>query len=382
MPIIIKDKKMCCGCTACQQICPKNCIEMVRDNEGFLYPKINRNNCIYCGLCERACPEISPFDIVSPIDCYAAKSSDETIRKESSSGGMFTLIAEYVLSQNGVVFGARFDENWQVVMDYTENKDGLKKFRGSKYVQCSIGDSYAQARDFLKSGRKVLYTGSSCQIAGLRRYLGHNYDNLLLVDYLCHGAPSPFLWEKYLEEISQHNVSSLTNISFRSKKRGWKNYGIVIEVGKHIIVDSAFFNNIYMKAFLSDMSLRPSCYHCLARNGRSGSDLTIGDHWAIRNINTLFDDDDGVSLVLLNTDKGYKTFKRINTESIQTDFEKSKKYNGAFYKATEEHLHRKRFFRKLQYRDDVCSLINEELEITMFDHIQKNVKKLLDLIVK
>lgn len=197
MPISIKQNKECCGCTACQQVCPKHCIKMVRDKEGFLYPKLSLNQCIDCGLCERVCPENNPIAHCFPIGCYAAKNKEKEIRRESSSGGMFSLIADYVLEQNGVVFGAKFNENWQVVMDYTEKKEGLKKFRGSKYVKCDIGDSYAQVKHFLQSERKVLYTGSSCQIAGLRKYLRHDYDNLLLVDYLCHGAPSPLLWEKY-----------------------------------------------------------------------------------------------------------------------------------------------------------------------------------------
>lgn len=376
MPINIKDKKNCSGCTACQQICPKHCINMFSDNEGFLYPKVDLKNCINCGLCEKACPDINPLECRLPINCYAVKNNNLDIRKESSSGGVFSLLAEKVLSQKGVVFGARFDSHWQVVMDYTENIEGLDKFRGSKYVKCDIGDTYSKVKDFLSSGRKVLYSGSSCQIAGLRKFLRHDYENLLLVDYLCHGAPSPLLWKKYIEEISRNDVSSLTNISFRNKKRGWKNYSIIIKRGKEVLVDSVFSENIYMRAFLSDMSLRPSCYQCSARNGHSGADITIGDHWAIRDINSSFDDNEGVSLVLINTEKGSCAFENLNANIIETDFVESKKWNGAFYDKTEEHLHRKRFFCKLQYRTDVSALIEDELNINLWDHIKKRLLKI------
>lgn len=376
MPINIKDKKKCSGCTACQQICPKHCINMFSDNEGFLYPKVDLKNCINCGLCEKACPDINPLECRLPINCYAVKNKNLDIRKESSSGGVFSLLAEKVLSQKGVVFGARFDSHWQVVMDYTENIEGLDKFRGSKYVKCDIGNTYSKVKDFLSSGRKVLYSGSSCQIAGLRKFLKHDYENLLFVDYLCHGAPSPLLWKKYIEEISRNDVSSLTNISFRNKKRGWKNFSIIIKRGKEVLVDSVFSENIYMRAFLADMSLRPSCYQCSARNGHSGADITIGDHWAIRDINSSFDDNEGVSLVLINTEKGSCAFEDLNANIIETDFVESKKWNGAFYDKTEEHLHRKRFFRKLQYRTDVSALIEDELNINLWDHIKKRLLKI------
>lgn len=376
MPINIKDKKKCSGCTACQQICPKHCINMFSDIEGFLYPKVDLKNCINCGLCEKACPDINPLECRLPINCYAVKNNNLDIRKASSSGGVFSLLAEKVLSKKGVVFGARFDSHWQVVMDYTENIEGLDKFRGSKYVKCDVGDSYSKVKDFLSSGRKVLYSGSSCQIAGLRKFLKHDYKNLLLVDYLCHGAPSPLLWKKYIEEISRNDVSSLTNISFRNKKRGWKKSSIIIKKGKEVLVDSVFSENIYMRAFLSDMSLRPSCYQCSARNGHSGADITIGDHWAIRDINSSFDDNKGVSLVLINTEKGLCAFENLNANIIETDFVESKKWNGAFYEKTEEHLHRKRFFRKLQYRTDVSALIEDELNINLWDHIKKRLLKI------
>lgn len=245
--IQIKDKSACCGCSACVQICPKRCIVLKEDKEGFLYPVVNQTLCIECGKCEKACPELHPFDAGESLKAYAAKHPDDAVRAESSSGGIFTLLADAVIDAGGVVFGARFDNDWSVVHDFTETHEGLQAFRGSKYVQSRIGSTYEQAERFLKSGRKVLFTGTPCQIAGLKRYLHKEYENLWAVDFVCHGVPSPLVWKKYLEEtiarqcekntvllhskslVSERNsiahewMRKIDAISFRNKNLGWKN---------------------------------------------------------------------------------------------------------------------------------------------------------------
>lgn len=192
--IDILDKQKCCGCSACMQRCPKQCIAMQEDSEGFCYPIVDRNACIACGLCEKVCPMLNPYKARKPLEVHAAINRDEQIRRESSSGGIFTLLAEQTIRKGGVVFGARFDGNWEVRHDWCENIEGLGQFRGSKYVQSRIGACYRQAEIFLKSGRSVLFSGTSCQIAGLHRFLGKSYDNLLSVDVICHGVPSPLVW--------------------------------------------------------------------------------------------------------------------------------------------------------------------------------------------
>lgn len=188
--IQIKDKSACCGCSACVQSCPKQCIVLKEDKEGFLYPVVNQTLCIACGKCEKVCPELHPFDAVQPLMVYAAKHPDESVRAESSSGGIFTLLADAVIDDGGVVFGARFDTDWSVVHDFTETHEGLQAFRGSKYLQSRIGNTYQLAEKFLKAGRKVLFSGTPCQIAGLKRYLHKDYENLLAIDFVCHGVPS------------------------------------------------------------------------------------------------------------------------------------------------------------------------------------------------
>lgn len=311
--IKISAKEQCCGCSACLHICPKHCILFKEDKEGFLYPTVDDSLCIDCGLCEKVCPVINQDEERLPLKVYAAKHPDESIRLKSSSGGIFTFLAEQVIDEGGVVFGARFNEKWEVIHDYAETKDGLAPFRGSKYVQSFIGDSYKQVEMFLKAGRKVMFTGTPCQIAGLKKYLRREYDNLLTVDFVCHGVPSPKVWRMYLqEEITRHRRvdenTILTGINFRDKSTGWSKFSFVLsfstvstEEKRDIIMSSVFTENDYMEVFLSNLSLRPSCFSCPAKSGKSGADVTIGDFWGIETSLPEYDDN-GISLILVNKD--------------------------------------------------------------------------------
>ena len=201
--IHILDKHSCCGCAACVQACPKQCISFNEDEQGFRYPLVDESICIDCGLCEKVCPVIHQLDAKKPLKVYAAQNPNEEIRLKSSSGGIFTMLAESVIDEGGVVFGAQFDKNWEVEHAYTESKEGLAAFRGSKYLQSRTGETYKQTRDFLKAGRSVLYSGTSCQIAGLKKFLRKEYENLITVDVVCHGAPSPLVWRTYLDDFKK-----------------------------------------------------------------------------------------------------------------------------------------------------------------------------------
>lgn len=326
--IEIEQKQLCCGCEACVQVCPKHCIALKEDKEGFLYPHVDVSLCVDCGLCEKFCPVINQSNPREPIAVYAAVNPDEEIRQQSSSGGLFTLLAKTVIEENGVVFGARFDEHWDVIHDYTETDEGLAAFRGSKYVQSRIGNTYSQAERLLKAGRKVMFTGTPCQVKGLKQYLRKEYGNLLTVDFVCHGVPSPKVWQKYLDEevarqceknsVSSHPIPSLSErdalvkgISFRSKALGWKKFSFVLTLSKAtaagekntVSSSSIFYDNAYMQAFLANLSLRPSCYSCPAKAGKSGSDITIGDFWGIEKVAPSLDDDYGCSLLVVNNQK-------------------------------------------------------------------------------
>jgi len=328
--ITIKEKSDCCGCNACTQVCPKQCINMIEDNEGFLYPHVDITKCIDCGLCEKVCPVINQNNPKKPLKVYAAKNANEQIRLDSSSGGLFTIIAEYVINKGGVVFGARFNNNWEVVHDYSETIEGLAAFRKSKYVQSIIGDSYKKVLAFLKEGRKVLFTGVPCQIAGLKLFLRKEYENLLTVDVVCHGVPSPLVWRKYivesitkLDKHKQISYENITDINFRNKEKGWKAYRFVLKVlsgNKNIIINQPFNQNIFMKGFLQNLYLRPSCYKCPAKSFKSGSDITLGDFWGISNFIPEMDDDRGTSMVAVNTTKGEGLYSGLALTSVKTSY--------------------------------------------------------------
>ena len=335
--IELNDKKNCCGCASCVQKCPKHCISLIEDEEGFLYPKMDLGSCINCGLCENVCPVLNQDGKQEPLAVYAANNKDLEIRKNSSSGGIFTLLAEEILKQGGVVFGAKFNEKWEVIHDFVESIDKLGEFRGSKYVQSKIGNTYSQASHFLEEGRWVLFSGTPCQIAGLRKYLRKEYEKLLTVDVICHGAPSPGVFRTFLrDEINKADrydrvkkavwapciplvkkndeidYKRIKAIVFRDKRKGWKMYDFFLAIYKASAVGekSVKFSytrvdkHPYMDGFLKDLYLRPSCYSCPAKGLSSGSDITLGDYWGIETLMPKMDDDKGTSVVITNTSKG------------------------------------------------------------------------------
>lgn len=219
-----KTKSDCCGCEACGQVCPRRCIDFSADGEGFLYPKVNLELCVNCGLCERVCPVVNQADPVLPRSVFAAKSKLLSERMASSSGGIFPLLAKSAIARGGVVFGAAFDENLNVRHSHAETEAQLSAFSGSKYVQSRIGNSFRLAADFLKAGRFVLFSGTPCQISGLKKFLGKDYENLLAVEVICHGVPSPKVFSDYTSA-----ARSVKRICFKDKSTGWKKYSVSIE---------------------------------------------------------------------------------------------------------------------------------------------------------
>jgi NAD-dependent dihydropyrimidine dehydrogenase PreA subunit len=384
--IQIKDKYKCCGCSACVQACPKNCISFDEDEQGFRYPLVNKEHCIDCGLCEKVCPCLNYGVPQKPIKVYSVVNPNEDVRKKSSSGGAFTMIAEVVIDEGGVVFGARFDDKWEVIHDYTETKAGLEAFRGSKYVQSRIGNTYIQARDFLKNGRKVLFTGTSCQIAGLKLFLRKEYVNLLTIDVVCHGVPSPLVWRDYLTELSidtsgivdkKSNVPSqihrdlISGISFRDKISGWKKFSFVMRSSqKHnsqsednkdnIILQETLDENLYLQIFLRNLNLRPSCYNCPAKSGKCKSDFTLGDFWGYSNQEARKDDDKGISLVLVNTDVA-KGFIRKFEPLVESSYDAAFKGNVTLEHSVQEPKYADVFWN--QYKDSglkaVAAIVNK-----------------------
>lgn len=312
---------------------------MRTDKEGFLYPEVNLSECIDCKLCEKVCPVLHPIASTEEPMVFAGINNDTQIRLQSSSGGIFTLIAESVLQKGGVVFGACFDENWKVVHGYTETVEGLARFRGSKYVQSYIGDSFLQAKKFLDEGREVLFSGTPCQIAGLKNFLRKSYRNLLTVDVVCHGVPSPKVWQKYLEESvckayhikgrknSFSFAEKICNINFRSKEKGWKEYNVSIGYNNGKKDVNPFYENSYMNVFLSNFSLRPSCYICPAKIPYVQSDITLADFWGIDKLSPEIDDDKGCGLILVNNLDF--NMHRLNCRLYRQNIDEVVKYNRA-----------------------------------------------------
>ena len=406
--INIINKKDCCGCNACVQRCPKQCITMHADNEGFLYPVVNTETCIDCGLCEKVCPVINQEEPQEPIKVFAAYNKDEKIREQSSSGGIFTLLAEETIKKGGVVFGVKFNEDWMPEFGYTETIEGITPFRGSKYVQAIVGNAYKEAENFLKQGREVLFSGTPCQIAGLKKYLRREYENLLAVDIICHGVPSPKVWDMYLKEtcskllkstpdekiqsvspMGETYKSCIEAVSFRSKITGWKKYSFLLKLnystydGKNTgVFAETLDKNAFMRAFLSDTILRPSCYACPTKQGKSYSDITIADFWGINTIDPSFDDDKGCGLVFVNTAKGANAYSNLNLITKEKTFEEGIKYNSAYYQSSHPHPNRAKFFKNLYKITNLQDYILRMQKPTFTTRVKNRIKRYTKAILR
>lgn len=375
--IKITDKSKCCGCEACVQICPKKCIRFMQDHEGFFYPEADADICIQCGLCLKVCPVIHPYNEHKPQEVLAAINKNEGVRMESSSGGLFTLLAEEIISQGGAVFGVRFDEQWQAVFDSAETIEKLASFRGSKYLQARVGNSFAQCKQILDQGRQVLFSGTQCQIAGLLHFLRKPYPNLLTVDFICHGVPSPKVWQHYLTEIVQDGADAIHNVRFRDKRLGWKHFSFVLDYNVHnkaYSLTSTFRENIYMRAFLANLILRPSCHACPSKSGKSHSDLTIADFWGINKVNPQMDDDKGTSLVLIHTEKGNKALLREQFTCAPANYEDVLRYNSSMEESATCHLKRSKFFFEFNEQTNLHNLIIKCLRPSLKERIKIAVK--------
>lgn len=366
--IEVKEKSFCCGCNACVQCCPKQCIIMHEDEEGFLYPTVNKDVCVDCGLCESVCPFLQTTESVVPIQVLAAKNKDENVRINSSSGGIFYALANSVIHEGGVVFGAVYDDSWEVKIACAEKLEDIKPMMGSKYVQSKVGDAYKIAESFLKQGREVLFTGTPCQIAGLKKFLGKKkYSNLFAVDIICHGVPSPGVWRKYLTETfgedsvakqSPKSSLSLSSIEFRNKLMyGWKNFGFVVrgvaspKQGENsVLMSDIFSRNPYMKGFMNNLYLRPSCHACNVKNLKSGSDITLGDYWGIASLIADYDDDRGVSAITVNTAKGKSLLDRLDIDCRETEFSELCCRNSALISSSDIHPNRNKFYHDISKR--------------------------------
>lgn len=347
----------CCGCSACAQICPQNCISMPENEEGFWIPDIDVSKCVNCGLCEKVCPVINsksetPNDNYIPDKVYAAYNKNESVRLTSSSGGIFIVLAEYTLKNGGIVFGAKLSEDCRSVYHCSaEDYEDVLKFSGSKYVQSDINGTYKDVKLYLESGRLVLFSGTPCQIEGLLCFLQKKYVNLICMDFICHGVPSPKVWRKYIEYAENINTKILYTY-FRDKSNGWKNASLKIDFSNGEKQIELLNKNVYGSAFLSDLCLRNSCYNCKFRKSNHKSDITVCDFWGIDEVAPELNDDKGISALILNSPIGKEIFDKIQSNLIykQVDFYSAEKHN-AILKQPQMHKNRKRFFYRLDSMD-------------------------------
>ena len=304
------EKINCTGCGACFNICPHGAIKMVENTEGFLYPQIEETSCVKCGLCTKVCPSLHPiYQNENNPQCFAAMASDD-LRADSTSGAVFPLLAEDVLKNGGYVCGAAYSEDMLSVEHIiVENVEELRKLKGSKYLQSNTKNCYRQIKKLLSEGKKILFSGTPCQVAGLKGFLQKNYDNLLCVDIICHGTPSPKVYRKYIEELGL--AGKLTQVNFRDKRHGWGGDNFVNIVSEQKSYLKSAKNDAYMKAFLQNYCLRESCGDCPFNKMPRQGDLTIGDFWGVTAYKKSYNDKKGTSVILVNSDKGRNALEKI-----------------------------------------------------------------------
>lgn len=356
-----KIKNTCNGCGICALVCPKKCIKMVEDGEGFLYPGIDESKCIKCNKCRRACSNF-PKKNEYKIKAYATKNKDDEKREKSTSGGMFKILAEYVIKKNGVVFGVKFDENLTAVHDFAENLENCREFSFSKYVRSDLKDSYKRVKEFLDNDRYVLFTGTPCQVQGLRSFLKNDNERLILCEIICHANPSPKVLKMYLNNKEKISGKKIKTIYFRSKNSKMDN-GAYIEFEDGTKIKES----LYITAFSGEQLInRPSCSNCQFVTENRKADFTIGDFWGIEKVIPEFYDKKGISLLTVNTEKASKIFEEIKCKMDykETNLELAFKYNH--HSNLPQSKNRGKFF------DGICN--GEINENNIIDKLKKYTK--------
>ena len=318
--INIVNKVECCGCEACYNVCPKNCIEMKPDEEGFLYPRVNQDTCINCGLCEKVCPIINhvPREKNANQEAYLMQHKDDEICRESTAGGAFTGIASYVIKKGGIVFGVEMTEDYKVRHTSVETIDDLKKFRNSKYVQSRIGTVFQQVKHELNKGRLVCFSGTPCQVEGLRHFLRKDYENLILVDVVCRAVPSPGVWEKYIQyEVEQKG--EMSSIRFRDKTLGYQYSTMELKNKEEKTYRGSIESQPWLRMFFSGMIIRPSCTDCKFRSRYRNSDFTIWDCFPSYRFDKSFDEKKGTTRVLVHSEKGKTIINAIGNNYMMAE---------------------------------------------------------------
>lgn len=340
-------RDLCTGCEACVQGCPVEAITMENDEEGFLRPVLQTDMCTGCGLCAHICPALTSRDTEGHPVAYAARAQDDMLRENSSSGGVFSLLAMEVLAQGGVVFGAALDENYRVVHRAARSIEELASLRGSKYVQSRIDRTFQQAKKYLDAGTTVLFCGTPCQVEGLHAYLRRSYEHLITQDLICHGVPSPMVWERYVREQERIHHSQVCGVNFRYKSPDWRCYSLHLRFQNGETYTASLADDPYMQSFLNDLTLRPSCYRCYCKTLWRSSDITLADFWGVEHCAVHMDDNRGTSLVVCHTEKGRMWLNRLQGawRCELADLPMAVKYNSAMIRSVPRPAARDVFMR-------------------------------------
>ncbi len=351
---LICDKKDCSGCYACASACPKQCITMEQNKEGFDYPIINYEQCINCKKCSDVCPVINKIkdDNAHPT-AYGAINKNNLSRKEGSSGGIFGLLAKYVLDLGGVVIAPTFNEKFQLSHTIIDNESDLHNAIGSKYIQSRVGETYKNAKTLLDKGKIVMFSGTPCQIAGLKVYLGVDYENLITQDVVCHGVPSPLSWLYYLQgKAKKAKANCVTKVKFRQKADD-NQTKIALSFDNGSEYSQSYTNDSFIKSYLSNINLRLSCYRCSFKQQHRCADITLGDFWGVEQVAPELNDNKGVSLVLLHSEKGKEIFEKIKENILheQVDYTKAISANRAYLISSPQNPLRKAFYKKINSKN-------------------------------
>lgn len=351
---MLTEHSLCTGCGACAASCPLNCIEMLPDREGFRYPVVDTARCVSCRTCEEACPVCHALPPQAEPEAYGVKHKDDRIRSGSSSGGVFPTLATSVLENGGAVCGAAYTDTFAAEHRIIEDIAGLGRLQGAKYTQSPAERLFPEIRRILESSRPLLFAGTPCQTAGLRAYLGQDYANLILVDMICHGVPSPLAWEKYLAYRKEKDAegAAIVSVNQRDKISGWSRYRYSLRIdyqnGKSYCVPQG--EDAFMRGFVNNLCLRPSCANCRFKGFARCADITLGDFWGVWEQHPEFDDDKGISLVLIHTEKGAGYWEKVKEtlDVLSVDAQEALRQNPSAYCSSEPHPKRSEFFDKLE----------------------------------
>lgn len=384
---LVLDKTRCCGCSACENICPKDCIQMKPDGEGFLYPMVESDKCIQCKMCDTVCPmKHPPIRHTEIRQAYAVRSKSKEVVKNSASGGFFTPLARAVLSADGIICAATFDDDFRVIHDILQasdvhkQEDPFKHYRGSKYVQSDLLDSFTKIKKFLIDGKTVCFIGTTCQVAGLKNFVCGYDERLLTVDLVCKGTPSPKLWKAYRDYQMQKYGSTIIDASFRNKTYGYHNTTMKLKFQDGQEYYGSGRIDFMLKSFFSEIASRPSCYTCPFKQGERCSDITIYDCWHISNlVSGVKDDNQGYTNVMIHSVAGRQILENIMNEVIiyPVDNKKAVGLDGIMVEhAAKPHPKRSEFYKELD-SNELPTLIQKFIPIHKTDYIIEKCKGFL-----